>query len=175
MESINTIDKKLFNSSSDGDLRGVMDALAQGGRVAVRNNQGFTPLIVAAQKGHTDICGVLLAHDSDLNEVDLVTKGTALHLAAAGGHKAVVEVLLSWGAMVDPQDHLGGTPLHVACQEGHLACVHSLLKAGAGVSLPNNNGDLPIHFAAELNRVEIVKTLLDHGCSPDMVSCYDNT
>ena len=35
MESVNTIDKKLFNSSLDGDLKGVEDALAQGGSVAV--------------------------------------------------------------------------------------------------------------------------------------------
>ena len=37
MERANTIDEKLFNSSRDGDLEGVADALARGGRVAVRN------------------------------------------------------------------------------------------------------------------------------------------
>ena len=38
MESENTEDdNKLFNSSIDGDLEGVVDALAQGGRVAMRN------------------------------------------------------------------------------------------------------------------------------------------
>ena len=62
MESVNTIDRKLFNSSFRGDLEGVVDALAQGGRVSVRNFQGATPLLVAAQNGHSDICGFLLAH-----------------------------------------------------------------------------------------------------------------
>ena len=32
MENANTIDAKLFNSSLRGDLEGVVDALAQGGR-----------------------------------------------------------------------------------------------------------------------------------------------
>ena len=176
MGSVNNIDVDLYNSSLLGDLEGVVDALAQGGRVAMRNPQGGTPLIAAAQNGHTDICGLLLAHGSNVNEVDLETKSTALHQAAIRGHEAVVEALLSWGAIVDPQDHAGMTPLYFACQEGHLACLLALLKAGAAsVSLPDNQGGLPIHIAAQTNRVEIVRTLLDWGCSPDMVSCCDNT
>ena len=171
MESVNNIDEKLFDSSLDGDLEGVVDALAQGGRVAMRSPQGGTPLIAAAQNGHTDICGLLLAHGSDVNEVDTKTKQTALFRAAGLGHEAVVEALLSWGAIVDPQDHAGATPLNAACQEGHLACVLALLKAGASVSLPDNLGFLPIHVAARHNRVETVRTLLDYGCRPDMVSC----
>ena len=42
MESVNTI--MLFNSSLHGDLGGVVDALSQGGRVAVRNPPGYSPL-----------------------------------------------------------------------------------------------------------------------------------
>ena len=175
MESVNNIDVRLFNYSLRGDLEGVVDALAQGGRVAMRNSRGLSPLLAAANRGHTDICGLLLAHGSDVNEVQLETKWTALHLAGAKGHEAAVEALLSWGAIVDPQDHAGYTPLYGACQEGHLACVFALLKAGASVSLPTIDGQLPIHFAAERNRVEIVRTLLDFGCSPDMVSYCHNT
>ena len=37
MESVNIMDVKLYNSSHYGDLEGVVDALAQGGRVSVRN------------------------------------------------------------------------------------------------------------------------------------------
>ena len=36
MESANEIDVKLFNSSLVGDLEGVVDALAEGGRVRGR-------------------------------------------------------------------------------------------------------------------------------------------
>lgn len=236
MESVNYFDAKLFNSSHLGDLEGVVDALAQGGRVAMRHPQGHTPLLVAARNGHTEICGLLLAHGSNVNEMEPEAKMTALHLAAGSGHQAVVEALLSWGAILDPQEHEGATPLLVAalkghtdmcglllahgsdvnqmdpttkmtalhmaafggheavvkallswgaivdpalasgaaplcfaCRNGHLACVLALLKAGASVSVPNVDGDLPIHIAAKENRVEIVRTLLDYGCSPDML------
>jgi len=171
MESVNYFDAKLFKSSHLGDLEGVVDALAQGGRVTMRDHQGHTPLLEAAHKGHTDICALLLAHGSDVNETEPETKMTALHCAALRGHEAVVEALLSWGALVDPRALGGVTPLCIVCQGGHLACLLALLKAGANVSLPNNLGILPIHVAAGQNRVEIVRTLLDYDCSPDMLNC----
>ena len=173
MERTTEFDVKLFKSSFLGDLEGVMATLAQGGRVAWRNRQGFTSFLVAAQKGHTDICGLLLAYGSDVNEMKPNTKNTALHLAAMYGHVAVVEALLSWGAAVDPQNHRGSTPLHLACQEGHLPCVLALLKAGASVTLPKLNGTIAIHIAAMSNKVDVVGTLLGHGCHPDMVR-YDD-
>ena len=69
MEKSNTFyDLKVCNSSFDGDLDGVMSALAHGGRVTLRNSQGYTPLLAAAEKGYTDICGLLLAHGSYVND-----------------------------------------------------------------------------------------------------------
>ena len=69
MESVSASDKKLYMSSLSGDTEGVIAALTQGGRVTMRNLQGATPLLAAAQEGHTDICGLLLAHGSNVNEV----------------------------------------------------------------------------------------------------------
>ena len=76
------IDAKLFNSSLLGDLEGVVAALAQGGRVAMRNPEGHTPLLATAQNGHTDICGLLLAYGSNVNEMLPDIKQTSLHIAA---------------------------------------------------------------------------------------------
>ena len=172
MEGARSVDMKLIISSQNGDIEGVMAALSQGGRVTVRSTQRLTPLLVAAQNGHTDICGLLLAHGSNVNEVMPGTEHTALHYAANHGHNASVEALLSWGAEVNPQDHAGLSPLHFACEEGHLLCSLTLLKAGASITLPDKEGGLPIHRAAHYNRLEVLRTLLEHGCSPDMVSWY---
>ena len=157
-------------STCDGDIEGVITALAQGGRVALRSNTGWTPLLAAARYGHTNICGLLLAHGSNVNEMIPDTKNTALYYAAINGNNATVDALLSWGAEVNPQNHVGQTPLHAACQEGHLLCVQTLLKAGASLTLPCNGGTLPIQYAARKNRVEVVRILLERGCSADMVS-----
>ena len=165
------MDKKLLICSNNGDIEGVMAALAQGGRVTMRTPQGWTPLLAAARHGHTDICGLLLAHGSNVNEIYPSTKHTALLLAALYGHNNSVEAILSWRAEVNPQDQAGFTPMQVACQEGHLPCVLTLLRAGASLTLSNNDGSLPIHLAAQFNRIEVVRILLKHGCCPDTVSC----
>ena len=167
--NVSPVDKKLLNSCN-GDIEGVMTALAQGGRVAVRDCKGWTPLLVAAHQGHTDICGLLLASGSNVNEMSPDTKDTALYYAALHGNNAIVEALLSWRAEVNPQNHIGFTPLHAACQEGHMLCVQTLLKAGACLTLSCNLGQLPIHMAAKRNRVEVIRTLFEHDCGPDMVS-----
>ena len=61
-----------------------------------------------------------------------------LHLAASGGHAAVVEKLLAAGAAVDAKDKHGGeTPLHRAASEGRAAVVEQLLAAGAAVDAKN--------------------------------------
>ena len=75
MEGASTLSAKLFSSALAGDIDGVIAALSQGGKVTVRNTQGYTPLLAAVQKGHTDICGLLLAHDSNVNEVVPVLTG----------------------------------------------------------------------------------------------------
>ena len=171
MERVNKFDVELFNSSCYGDLEGVKNALANSGRVNARTQEDFSPLLAAAQNGHTEICGLLLAHGSDVNEISTVMGNiTPLHVAAVRGHEATIAALLSWGAEVNHQSSpRGDTPLHVACQNGHTASVLTLLKAGASMSLPNKNEVLPIHRAANRNRVEIVRILLEQGCSPDTV------
>ena len=55
----------------------------------MRSPKGLTPLLIAAQQGNIDICGLLLAHGSDVNEVELETKDTSLHEAA-------FLILISW-------------------------------------------------------------------------------
>ena len=170
MERTITPVQKLFAFCFHGLIEGVVAVLAQGGRVTWRSPEGLTPLLAAAQEGHTDICALLLAHGSNVNETTPLQNLTALHYAVAKGHNTLVEALLSWGAETSPQNHLGQTPLYVASQEGHLRCVLSLLKAGASLTLPDNQGMLPIHVAARWNKVEIIGTFLEHGCSPNMVS-----
>ena len=114
MERTNKFDEKLYNSSLHGDLEGVMAALAQGGRVAVRNSQGFTPLLAAAQNGHTDICGLLLENGSDVNARD--RQGfTPLLAAAQNGHTDICGLLLAHGSDVNEMDpDTKSTALHKA-------------------------------------------------------------
>ena len=120
--------------------------MALGGRVTFRSNTGFSPLLAAAQRGHTDISGLLLAHGSNVNEVAPDTKHTALQNAAAKGHNALVEALLSWGAEVNPKDFEGWTVDTIALflpRGTHALCSDTIEGRGQP-----HFAKLPIHRAA---------------------------
>ena len=170
--NISDLDKELINYAVLGDWAGVCSALANGGRVTTRKD-GWTPLIGAALHGHTDVCWLLLAHGSKLEERDFGSENTALHEAAILGHLSTITALLNWTPekaemLANSKNKRGYTALTIACQGGHLDCVLALLKAGA-VPMPTNHGSWPTHVAAKLNNVAVVETLLDHGCGLELV------
>ena len=55
-------------ASARGEIDKVTILLAMGARVDARE-QDFTPLLAAAQFGHTEVCQLLLANGSDLEEM----------------------------------------------------------------------------------------------------------
>ena len=130
---------------------------------------GYWPLLVAAQNGHTQVCKVLVEQGSDINQMHPLTKDSALSYAACNGHHKTLLTLLSLGARVDSQTYTGISPLGAACQNGNLSVVVSLLEAGADSNLSDTNGAPPIHKAAAKDRVAIVMTMLEHGCNKENV------
>lgn len=60
-----------------------------------------------------------------------------MHYAASGGHLEIVDMLLSLGANVHAQGHLGYTPLHLAYFNGHLPVIASLINHGADPAIIN--------------------------------------
>ena len=114
--------------------------MAAGSDVGERAENGYTPLLLVAYFGHTEVCELLLAAGSDVEERMLDTLGTPLHYAAGKGHERIIQLLLSHKADVNSRNRIESTPLHLASQEGHLACVKILLQAGADPLLPDNHG-----------------------------------
>ena len=102
METASAWDWNLFTSSCDGDVEGVMAALAHGGRVTMRSHQGGSPFLAAAQRGHTVICGLLLTHGSNVNEMDSETWWRALHFAADNAD--TVDIIRAFVPVVSPEN-----------------------------------------------------------------------
>ena len=71
----------------------------------------FERLIAAAEKGNVDeVRAVLRDHAEFINQKDS-TGATALHYAAFGGHRSVVQELVKQGADVNARDNkFGATP-----------------------------------------------------------------
>jgi ankyrin repeat protein len=130
--------------------------------VNARNQNGQTPLHLAALNGRTETVNALLqAPGIDVNTVDN-NSSTPLHLAALNGRTETVNALLGApGIDVNAPNDRGGTPLHLAALNGRTETVNALLGApGIDVNAPNDRGGTPLHFAARYGRTEIVNALL---------------
>lgn len=98
---------------------------------------------------------------------------TLLHLAASGGSKAAVEILIEKGAEVNAITRLGETPLHEVAQRDPsksgeaVGIAELLLKNKADPNASAQMNGTPLHSAAHKNAVEIVVLLLKNGARPD--------
>ncbi len=121
-------------------------------------NGDLTPLGNAATHGWIKVATYLLDHGADVN----ARGGMALVDAARAGNRAMVELLLSRGADVNPKENAGQIPLHVAVQNGFQAVVEVLLANKADVNAQNGSGVTPLFLAAGRDNPRIVSLLLEH-------------
>ncbi|MGH9675514.1 MAG: ankyrin repeat domain-containing protein, partial [Candidatus Acidiferrum sp.] len=131
-------------------------------QVNAKDNDGLTPLHLAAVFGNKDVVELLLASKADVN-AKANNGDTPLHFAAASGHKEVAELLLASKAEVNATDEDGDTPLHYAAFKGHKDVAELLLASKAEVNAKANNGNTPLHFATASGHKEVGELLRQHG------------
>ncbi|KAJ5173233.1 hypothetical protein N7492_005826 [Penicillium capsulatum] len=136
--------------------------LEQGCDIHARNEDGMTPLAIAADRRHESILKLLLEHGSDVN-----SKGkwgwTPLERAAESGNEAIAKLLLEYGANVDSMDDSGWTPLAKAATSGHEPIFKLLLQQRPDAHSRKENGWSPLAVAASSGCDAIVKLLLELG------------
>ena len=111
---------------------------------------GWTPLHVAALKGHTEVASALIhAAGAIVDATDEDFRSTPLHLAAFRGHTETVQVLISAHASVNATNTFGSTALHTAVISGQTETVQALISAGANPRMRNHNGQTPLDLAHE--------------------------
>lgn len=98
------------------------------------DEQGMTPLLIAADRGATEVVEPLIAAGASLTAT-ANQNGTALHLAAARNNPKIVVLLANHRAKVDVADLNGLTPLMVACITGSTEAGRALLARGANPNL----------------------------------------
>lgn len=161
---------ELFDAVFDGDVTRMQQALAMlDYPVDCYNEDGMTPLAVAATSGHHQLLERLIEPFGTKPgaDVDARCRGgaTSLMFAAWHGHRQCVQILLDHGAESSAMDDDGMTPLMWAMDGEHQELVQMLLPLD----------DTSLFSAAEWGYTTVVGALLGLGVPPDALDPDGNT
>ena len=129
---------------------------------------GCSPTLhVDAYRGNLLSVRKILDHGENVSKTDY--RGwTALHYAAEGNQREIVDLLLMKGAEINALGDRGETPLHVATYYCHEEVVKTLLEKGANFAIKFKSedgfwGTLPIIASANCCGPNLLKDLLNAG------------
>lgn len=158
MEFLNEVAIRVLNleprSLTDIDLK-MFDA---------DSNYWSSLFFYAVQHNYYSAVKYLLDFDSKLISTYHSQK-TALHYAAAKGHKEMIDLLMISGANiidVDAPDKTFnyGSPLHYAVMSRQFEAIHALIEQGANINFADACGKTPLHFAVKYCDEPITAILL---------------
>ena len=142
--------------------------LTKGAEVNAQDENGITPLFIAAQKGNADIVSLLLDSEADTSLNTFESCRQPIHQAAQEGHLKVVDLLVSKEADVSAEEKDGATPLWLAAQDGHSSIVSFLLERGAKADTSaKDSGRRPIHQAVQGGHLKVIEMLASKEVSID--------
>ncbi|KAK9747134.1 Ankyrin repeats (3 copies) [Popillia japonica] len=152
VSNIKLNEKKFFRSVQYGiehEVRRMIDSKTVD--VNIRHQLGWTPLMVAAVNGHTNLCKILLQAGADPNLTDQFSNASRT-ASDMGLHS--LEVLMMRDEEFSSQlnnraTFLGFTALHYAVLTDNLDVVKVLLEAGANPLVENDSGHKAIQYAKE--------------------------
>ena len=132
---------RLLDAIEADDATAFDAALARGADPNGRTLNGYTPLVLAAQEGRTELVRRLLASGATPHQTGLVMLATPVHKAAFGGHVQAVRLLLEAGGPIEAQGPNNGyTALIDAVWRRACDVVPVLLKAGADPTPRGHDG-----------------------------------
>lgn len=155
--------QQIFDAVKADDLANVKELVGKDASlVNLKNQNGNTPLHIAARQGNVDIAAFLIEKGADL-EAKNPTGYTPLFFAVLSKQPEAVRFFLGKGADVNAQTRFQTTPLFTAAESGNSEIVRALIEKGANVNHISPWFGTPLHRAAYMSFPEVAKILLDAG------------
>ncbi|KEY74580.1 hypothetical protein S7711_05012 [Stachybotrys chartarum IBT 7711] len=122
---------------------------------------------IATENDSLEMVQTLLEHKASPDAVTRTSPHTSLQIACRNGNKAIVELLLEYGANINapPAKRYGATALQFAAIGGYLGIAFLLLEKGADVNAPPSEfeGRTALEGAAEHSRTDMMQLLKNKG------------
>ena len=154
-------------AAARGDLAEVQSLIIEHPRsMELRDERDCTPLLIAAERGHTEMVEWLLDQGADPEAQDKYRQD-ALYGASYWGHTAIVSVLLDRVVGVNRRAAGGWVPLMSAARYGHVGIVEILLsRKEIQIDIQSTEDDTALCFAFRFNHPEVIGLLLQAGADP---------
>lgn len=158
------LEKALHLAVAKNDYLSVERLIHAGVSVDTRDEEGDTPLLLAALNGQDDIVQLLIDNGSDIDQINS-NGDTPLSLAAFGGHSKIFKLFLDKGSFINQGNQNGDTALSLAASKGHTHIVKLLLEKNTPIDGVNDEGNTPLLLAVMHGHEDMVKLLLENGSS----------
>jgi len=158
----------MHHAASSGHASAVRTLLNANAEISSLDDEGFTPIAIAAASDQLEAVKVLLSHDADADiPVRDRRNWTPLHYAALRGNDDMVRALLDSGASEDPVTKTEKeTPLHFGAP--YPKVLKALLEYGANVNKQQADGSTALHIAARQGCVASAMVLIQMGIDIDL-------
>ena len=159
------INKKWRDCLSGGDLAGIIPLCENisigSGIIDLVLNENTTALMLAVDKGDTDITKLLIDKGANLN-LQNQNGYTALMIATYKGDTNIVKKLIEKDAGINLQDEKGYTALMIAIYKGNVDIATLLIdKEKIKLDLQNNSYTTALMLAADKGNTEIAEKLIE--------------
>lgn len=146
--------KEVLQNCDGGDCKSLL---------CKQNQEGETPLYIAAENGHALVVAEFLKY-LDLHTASIGARSgyDPFHIAARKGHVDVLrELLCTFPNLAMTADSSNTTALHTAATQGNIDVVNLLLETDSNLAkIARNNGKTVLHSAARMGHLDVVKALL---------------
>ncbi|KAL9095882.1 MAG: hypothetical protein Q9165_001879 [Trypethelium subeluteriae] len=154
------------------DMRALTRLIDFDGDVDERNENGQTPIMVAADTGDFKVVKLLL-NKARLDVQDKLGQTLLHQIPKKHGGEHMLEMILSHARVngrhieVNAAGIGGRTPLHEAVRAGKSKAIRLLIEHGANVNSRDNRRTLPSTIAIEGDKVMALECLLKYDCKID--------
>ncbi|HEY4254802.1 MAG TPA: ankyrin repeat domain-containing protein, partial [Chlamydiales bacterium] len=131
------------------------------------DEQGNTPLLLAASIGSYLVCRALINKKANLKAIN-DNQSSALHLAISNEDKTVAPLIFVMSkSLAGTQDAVGNTPLHLAVLKRKEDCVVLFAKEKKLIEEKNNDGNTPLLVA--IKAICVLEKDSSHGYEDEKI------